>query len=693
MKQVLTLFLCLIVVSTNAQEQIIKIDSLLNAKLSEHDPGLFVGVVKNGKIIYEGYRGLANLQHQVNVNESTRSNIASTAKQFTALMILELALEEKLSLEDDIRTYLPTFYPKVKDAIRIRHLLNHTSGIRDFYDLMSIQQKPWWRQEGLDNEDAIELLEKQQDLAFQPGSKYVYSNSGYTLLAKIIEVVSGEDFHQHSATFFRNLGMKNTSFLKNYMYVIPNVALPYSDWGNGVWQQYPMITNLYGDGFLFTTLKDQLIFEQAIQNALINKQALLIKSQKPIPNSEIVTYGFGLELEDRLNFNCVHHSGGTGSYHSQTIRFPEEQLTVFVMSNNSKLWSGAIADEIAELFLPEKDVEIRYDERWENKADAISASDLLGLYLSPDNKLVRIEAKDGNVTWRRGNNNPLKLNKETESAYSFFYDPELKVGFYENSLILFYPSGKAVVYGKIPNEEVSLSVLENYEGQYYSEELDVEFTLSLQNDQLMIALDRWDDKKEVEVLSRNVFLFFNYLLKVERDQFDRVRGILLSTNRVLNNKFIKRTNLKFQPKIETENGSINVSTINAKDGKSSQILLTKNRPNGDELWSQQFGGSSYDTASSIIATEDGYLIVGSTASFGKGNYDMYVIKTDKKGKKVWENTYGTFGNEYGYTAEKIDRGFLVRGTIQKHTINTKVWQVAIDENGKELERNALEEVN
>ena len=392
MKNILFLFICLIGMPLCAQSQLKKIDSILNSKLSDDDPGLMVGVVKDGEIIYENYKGLASLQHNVKVDENTRSNIASTAKQFTALMALDLHINKKLSLEDDIRKYLPKLYSNVKDEIKIRHLINHTSGVRDYCDLLSIKQEPWWRQVGMDNDDVIEdILEKQEDLAFKPGSRYMYSNSGYTLLTKIIEVASGEKFHDYSEKFFKNLGMNNTTFLKNYMYVIPNQALPYSDWGDGVWQQYPMITNLYGDGFLFTSLKDQLIFEQALQNAQLNNNTLLIESQKTIPNSEITTYGFGLELGDRLNYNAVHHSGGTGSFHSQTIRFPEEKLSVFVMSSNSRLWSGAIADEIARLFLPKKDIKESYDDRLELVSNNLPKNEISGQYLSPGNYLIRIE--------------------------------------------------------------------------------------------------------------------------------------------------------------------------------------------------------------------------------------------------------------------------------------------------------------
>ena len=174
---------------TYAQEALKeKMDSIVNSKLGDNDPGLMVGVVKDGAIIYENYKGLASLQHQVKITEQSRSNIASTAKQFTALMILQLSHEQKLNLEDDIRKYLPNLYPLVKENIKIRHLINHTSGIRDYSDLLSIKQEPWWRQVGMDNDDVIkDILEKQEDLAFKPGSMYMYSNSGYTVLTKIIE--------------------------------------------------------------------------------------------------------------------------------------------------------------------------------------------------------------------------------------------------------------------------------------------------------------------------------------------------------------------------------------------------------------------------------------------------------------------------------------------------------------------------
>lgn len=327
-----------------------KIDSIIDSTVKVNDPGFGVGIVIKGEVVYEQYRGLSSLQHQIPFDQKTRSNIASTAKQFTALMVLELSLDQKLDLEEDFRKYVPTLYSKVEDEIKIRHLINHTSGIQEYVDLLGEEGPVWWKRVGLDNNDIIELLEKQEGLEFKPGSKYSYSNSNYNILAKVVEQVTGVSFIDYSNAFFQNLGMEETAFVRRYMGVIPNRANPYSDWGRGEWWETPTVTKTSGEGFLFTTLRDQLIFEQKVQASIGNGDLLDI-SQNPIPNSEIETYGFGLKLTDRVNRKAIHHDGVTYGFHSQTIRFPEEELTIFILSNNGNFRSDLMADEIANILL------------------------------------------------------------------------------------------------------------------------------------------------------------------------------------------------------------------------------------------------------------------------------------------------------------------------------------------------------
>ncbi|MEM9721017.1 MAG: serine hydrolase domain-containing protein [Bacteroidota bacterium] len=679
------------------------VTKILNQYIGDDSPGLAVGIVQEGKVVYENYLGYANLSHKVKVDKNTRFNIASTAKQFTALMILQLSLEEKLTLEDDIRKYVPSLYPKVEAEIKISHLLNHTSGIRDYVFILEMMNKPYWMQIGMDNADVIELLEKQEEVVFTPGSKYSYSNSGYTILTKIIEQISGETFNDYSKKFFEELGMNETSFLKRYMGIIPNRAEPYSDWGNGVWLQDPTVTKFNGDGFLYTTLKDQLMYEQAVQNAQQNSNTLLIKSQQPIPNSEINTYGFGLELEGRLGRVAQYHSGSTFGYHSHTSRFPEEKLSVFVMSNNGKIWSGNIADEVASLLLPEIEEKATYDDRFYENRSSTEQVQILGQYLSPNQSLVRIVQEEGKTYWRRANRNPIEIIPAGENMFNISYDPQEKIIFYENELCVFYPTGEIGTYKRNTDLPASSTDLEGLVGTYYSKELEMGFELKLvEKDSLTILFSNREREREVDALNRNELLASNFILKVQRDPFDRATEILVTLNsRAKNNRFTKKTHLTFQPKIETEDGSIQVTTIGSRNGDASDILLTKNYPNGNEIWFKQFGGSSYDKAQSILATEDGYLIIGSTSSYGNGNYDMFVIKTDKEGNKQWQNTYGGFYNEYGYIAEETAEGYLIKGTKQECTSNsdvfnrkctTNVWFVSIDKQGKEIASKILEEI-
>ncbi len=698
------LFCTSLIQAQSLEVQLHKIDSIVNSKLQKDHPGLAVGIIKNGEIIYEQYRGLSNLQHQISFNKKTRSNIASTAKQFTALMILKLSMEDRLNLEDDIRVHLPSLYKNVEDKIRIRHLLNHTSGIRDYVELLDLEGDVWWKRFGLDNDDVMDLIEKQEDVAYQPGAIYSYSNTNYILLTKIIEKVSGQSFNEYSKAFFESLGMNETSFVEKYMAVIPNRANPYSDWGSGEWMEVPTVTKTNGEGFLFTTLKDQLLFEQKVQNADQENNLLLIKSQRAIPNSEIDTYGFGLELKDQLGRTSVYHSGGTYGFHAQADRYPDERLTIFAMSNNGNISTNLIAKEIAKVVLPKKDQIMQYDSKF-TQIKSIDEVQALGQYDYPDkDKLVRIEKEDGKLFWKEGNYFNLELVNEKLNTYSFQNNPKLKVVFYKDKMVEYYPSGKTVVYSRNKNLPSSPQDQEDFVGIYQNSELDVRFELKLTDEDALILKFSSDEREtNVQVFNRVQLLAGNnYYLEAKRDQFDRVVNILLSYGRAKNILFEKKTNLNFQPKIPTENGSIQVTTIGSKNGNSSNILLTKNHPDGNEIWSKQFGGNSYDKASSIIEVKDGYLIVGSTSSYGKGNYDILVIKTDLKGNKIWQSTFGDFYNEYGYSAEKTDTGYLIKGTIQNCLSNTdflnkpcatNVWSISIDENGKEIKNEVLEEIN
>lgn len=541
MKKFISLLLMITSILVQAQTKTEQIDAIITSEISEKDPGIMVGVVKDGNIIYEKYHGLSNIENQVKMSDKTRSNIASTAKQFTALMVLKLSLDGKLNLEDDIRLYLPDLYKSVKDSIKIRHLINHTSGIRDYVELMDLEGQVWWKRVGLDNGDIMAILEKQEDLGFAPGSKYSYSNSGYVVLAELIAMVTQQKFTDYAIQFFKTLGMGNTAFAKRYMEVIPNRAEPYSDWGYGELFHSISVTKTAGEGFLYTTLKDQLQYEQALQNAQKQNNELLILSQKSIPNSRVKSYGFGLKLNDRLGRTAVHHDGVTNAYNAQALRFPEEKLSVFIMSNNGNIRSDLIANKIASVFLPKKETPMQYHKDYTENTSA-KPFQIEGQYNYPNSdKLVRIVKDKGTFFWKEGNYYNLEMIPEGNNRFAFSADPKLKIVFYQNEMVEYYPSGKTKIYKRNKTKPASFSDLENFVGKYHNNELNIDFEIALtEENNLKLQFANDNNVQNVQVFNRRDLLAGNnYVLKAYRDRFDKVTELLLDYDRAKNIRFKK----------------------------------------------------------------------------------------------------------------------------------------------------------
>jgi CubicO group peptidase (beta-lactamase class C family) len=209
-----------------SENQLKKLDSIATQDVPKNAPGIATAIIKEGNLIYEKYAGIADFNDSLKIDKNTRFNIASNGKQFTALAILTLEDENKIKLSDDIRQYLPELYPKIKAKITIGNLLNHTSGIRDVYDLWSLKGITWWEQ-SFDNNDVLELVKKQAELNFEPSTKYLYSNTNYILLATIVEKISGKPFKEYTDGIFQKLNMTNTSFEADYSQIDGKIARAY----------------------------------------------------------------------------------------------------------------------------------------------------------------------------------------------------------------------------------------------------------------------------------------------------------------------------------------------------------------------------------------------------------------------------------------------------------------------------------
>ena len=240
----------------SAQDTVTRIDSVFASIGKDRGPGCSVGIDRNGAAPVTRSYGLASIEHNVPIAPTTRFDAASVAKQFTAASIALLANQGKLSLSDNVRKYIPEL-PDYASLITLQDLIDHTSGVRDQWDLL-------WLSGGRDDdatedEDVLALLAKQKALNFSPGSEFVYSNSGYTLLAMVVNRVSGLTLRQFAKKFiFEPRGMRDTEFLDDRFEILPNVASGYRHARSSAWSPSPYLNDTYGPGGLFTTALDML---------------------------------------------------------------------------------------------------------------------------------------------------------------------------------------------------------------------------------------------------------------------------------------------------------------------------------------------------------------------------------------------------------------------------------------------------
>ena len=520
------------------------LNKILYQHASDDGAGLAVGIVKEGKVIYERYLGFADLNYKVKNNELTRFNIASNGKQFTALCVLKLVEAGKLDLEDDFRKYLPDFYKNKKEKITIAHLISHTSGIRDVYFLWALQGKTSW-QLFIDNGDALDLLKTQKDLNFKPGTAYAYSNSNYILLTEIIKQVSGQKFADFAKSIFLELSMPSTGFLTDYMEVMPNKARAYGNWGT--WKEFPFVNETDGDGALFTTLHDQLQWEKIVQmnsGAYLSK-AIINKSQERIAYD----YGYGLEFGVRSGLDYTFHDGATGAYHATFLRFPNEKLSIVVAANSGAVPSNYLAWQIARLLLEleQEDNNKIYPDQPESVEDLDDIQDVLGIYRPKEGEgsVIKILEKDGALYRAIYQRDPVKLINEKGGLFEYETIKGLKMNFTnigkpDQQFTLYMSSQQPSTYYKISELEMGMADKSELNGTFYNEETGAEFRIKYtQGNSYELTFN--GRKIEAELISKDYLrMMDNYEFKVRRDQKGKVTGLSVTNTDRLQNVFFEK---------------------------------------------------------------------------------------------------------------------------------------------------------
>ena len=464
---------------------------LLNEVTSELEPGIAVGVVQKGRLIYQNNRGSMNLEYGLPINDSTLFDLASVTKQFTAACIGILAQQGRLSIYDDVRKYIPelAFYG---DTIRVQHLLNHTSGIRNHNVLLDLKGFDY-KHRGYTNEMIQELMFLQQGVNNAPGERMLYSNTNYVLLALIVERVSGRALPEFAdQEIFRPLGMSNSFYRRDLAEIIENRAYPHYK-SKELYKQPKSLTLCLGAGGMMSNIQDlakwSMVFLRTRHQFYFLKEFLT--ELDTLNNGERMKHARGMFVSPYRGYKTYNHSGRDLGSRSQFICLPALDLTVIVLTNSEYLDAVDISYQILDLFIPKRSEDAQEDIVQEYKSGELKP--LVGIYQELNSDL-RMEIFIDNDSLRAisslGNQaTPLTPVDETVFAradnaavtYSFFSSktdkPDLQVDF--GGATFYFES---VQLEAQPNED-----REDYLGEYYSAELDVTYSIQLINEQLVLS--------------------------------------------------------------------------------------------------------------------------------------------------------------------------------------------------------------
>lgn len=331
-----------------------RVDQLFAAWDHPGSPGAAVAIARDGVVLHEAGYGSAQLEYDIPITPSTVFHVASVSKQVTAFAVAMLAAQGRLSLDDDIRRHLPEL-PDFGDTITIRHLLHHTSGLRDQWTLLAMAG---WRLDDVITRDQImRVVTRQRQLNFEPGDRYLYCNTGYTLLAEIVARTTGQSFPEWTAEhLFEPLGMASTHFHDDHQMIVPNRAYSYASGSSGGYRKSVLSYANAGATSLFTTAPDLIRWMHSLDTGALGGPDVieLMHARGVLNDGDTISYALGLEHGTFRGLPTVGHGGADAGFRSNALRFPGRGLAIAVLSNLASFDAGDMSRRIAEIYLADE---------------------------------------------------------------------------------------------------------------------------------------------------------------------------------------------------------------------------------------------------------------------------------------------------------------------------------------------------
>lgn len=356
-------------------------------------PGVIVAVIQDGKFVHHHGYGCANLEHDVPITSSTVFDAGSIAKQFTGMAVAMMAQQKKLSLEDDIRQYLPEV-PDFGSPILIRHLAHHTSGLRDWICVLGLAG--WRLNDPMLTEDVLTMSRYQNELDFKPGAEFDYCNTGYTLLAEIISRIEGEPFPQWINThIFKPLDMTQTCIVDDLSHLIPNRANSYYPTQQGAFINADDRMAVIGAGSLWSTSEDlaKWLVNYETQEVGGPEVIQLMHERGELNDGTQLDYGLGLEFFDYRGLYNVGHGGQWAGFQASITRFPAHKFNILALGNLSSIDPTSLVLHAADLYLDEYLTTAESEPEWEGVTDSALVAEVsqfnrmeeyAGKYYSPE---------------------------------------------------------------------------------------------------------------------------------------------------------------------------------------------------------------------------------------------------------------------------------------------------------------------
>ena len=510
-------------------------DSIFQSYCNPKEPGMAIGIVQDGKVIYKNSKGIADLSNRLSINDSTIFNIASVSKQFTALMAFMAEQEGKLKLSDDIRQYLPEL-KNIPNKITIQQLANHTHGLPNYSDLTAMM--------GFDlatpisNEQAVETILSAKQANFKAGTKYQYGNSGFILLAEILKRVYEKPFRiLLKEKIFEPLNMTHTSVVDDPNIIVSNKAIAFRK--NGEFFSEHMNRQMEcGSSNIHTTLDDFIKWSVNFQNPKVGTSSQierLATKTVSISKDGDLGYGLGYLTETYKGLKTVFHGGGTAGYRAYILHVPEHNLSIVTLGNKESFDGLLVIKDLLELYLKDYIVEsIPVKTSYSSK----ELKEFEGVYKTQPGQYWTIKADEKNLYFG-DDTNPLPLIGD--GKFEFQYVPTSYLTFHPNAME-FRIADFNYHYEKIDfNPPILIrKELEKYVGIFKNEEFNTYYQLLIAEDNL-IAKHLTNGEITLRPLSKNSF-YADYPLGELTFQLNskgKVGGFILSGTNLDNIRFIK----------------------------------------------------------------------------------------------------------------------------------------------------------